>query len=241
MTWSVLLLGGTAEAREFAERFQHPNLKLIASLAGVTRDPKPYPCDTRVGGFGGVEAMAEWIEQNRIAAIIDATHPFATQISVNAHKAADQTGILCLALHRAQWEPEGKWREFEDARSLAAELPTKSRVFLTTGRGELETFSARTDVGFTLRSIEPITDLPNNIKDTVARPPFSLEGEIATLEEACITHLVTKNAGGARPAKLKAAHTLGIEIFSLAMPPTPHRLTAGLVTEALNWLDRFRL
>jgi len=90
MTGVLLLLGGTAEARAFAERFETDGLRLIASLAGVTREPRKYPCETRVGGFGGAVAMADWIVEYKVRAVVDATHPFAVQISQNAMEAAAQ-------------------------------------------------------------------------------------------------------------------------------------------------------
>jgi len=236
---TILLLGGTAEAREFAERFDRSDFRLVASLAGATREPRNYPCETRVGGFGGVEAMAAWIANNRVAAIVDATHPFATQISQNACKAAARRDVVCIGLVRAPWELRAGWREFEDIASIASALPSQARVFLTSGRHGIDAFSQREDIICWLRTIEPVRGLPTHIHSIEGRPPFPLVVELATMKDAQITHLVTKNAGGVRAAKLEAAEQLGLTVFSVAMPPSPHALTVNSVERALAWSRGF--
>lgn len=235
MKKTVLLLAGTAEARAFAERFDHPDLRLVASLAGVTREPRAYPCETRIGGFGGVEAMATWIAENEVVGVIDATHPFAMQISQNASEATRKSGVPCLGLRREVWELGADWREFDCVETLAAALPAGSRVLLTTGRHGIEAFAQRDDCDFWLRTIEKVDALPSHIRAIEVRPPFSLQDESAVMTDAGITHLVTKNAGGVRPAKLRAAEQLGLLVFSVAMPPSPHELTANSVEGALAW------
>ena len=236
MKKTLLLLAGTAEARAFAERFDHPDLRLIASLAGLTREPRSYPCETRVGGFGGVEAMSEWIAENNVVAVLDATHPFATQISLNANEAARTCAVPCLGLRRTVWELGADWREFESVEALAAALPAGSRVLLTTGRHGIDAFAQRDDCAFWLRTIEAMGALPSCIQAIEGRPPFSLRDELAVMTAAGITHLVTKNAGGALPAKLEAAGQLGLPVFSVAMPPSPHAVTANSVEGALAWV-----
>ena len=237
MTGVLLLLAGTAEARDFAARFDHPRLRLIASLAGVTRAPLRYAGETRVGGFGSVDAMAAWLAENNVEAVVDATHPFAVRISQNTHTAAARCGVPCLGLGRAPWTVGEAWREFSDIEALAHALPAGARVFLTTGRGEVEPFARRHDVSFWLRSIEPVENLPAHIHPVQGRPPFVLEDEEAFMTDTRITHLVTKNAGGARPAKLQAAEHLGIPVLSVAMPPSSHDHTVITVTEAMAWCE----
>ena len=237
MKKTLLLLAGTAEARAVAERFDHPDLRLVASLAGVTREPRGYPCETRIGGFGGVEAMAKWIVENNVVAVVDATHPFAVQISQNVSEAARRREVPCLGLRRAVWNLGADWREFETVEALAAALPAGSRVLLTTGRHGIEAFAERDDVAFLLRTIETVGALPSHIQAIEGRPPFSLKNELAIMTDASVTHLVTKNAGGIQPAKLEAAEQLGLPVFSVAMPPSPHEATANSVEGTLAWVQ----
>jgi len=235
----LLLLAGTREAREFAEGFHDTRFELVASLAGVTREPVEYPCKTRFGGFGGAGPMAAWLCEHRVAAVIDATHPFAEQISRNAAIAADKAGAKRLLLRRPAWEPEEGWRAFDTLAEATAALPAGARAFATTGRNDFNAFGARTDVSFVLRSIEPAEGLPLHIETVTGRPPFTLEDECAFMHAAQITHLITKNSGGARPAKLAAAARLGIPIYAVRMPPAPvgeAALTVELRLSKKLWL-----
>jgi precorrin-6A/cobalt-precorrin-6A reductase len=236
---TVLLLAGTAEAREFARRFRGQDIRLVASLAGVTTAPLAYPCETRVGGFGGADAMVKWLRDKKVIAIVDATHPFAEQISINAVEAAQAAEVPLLAMRRAPWDLPEASRVYENVDALAAALPTAAKVFLTSGRSDVEAFAERKDVSFLLRSIEPVEGLPAHIESMVSRPPFSLEDEVALMRDRAITHLVTKNSGGAKPAKLIAADELGIEILSVAMPLPPDGATVvDSVDGALDWVGK---
>lgn len=235
MTRTVLLLAGTAEARELASQWAVPDTHLVASLAGVTQTPVGYACEIRTGGFGGGGGLAEWLNTHRAAGVIDATHPFAEQITRNAVEATTRTKRPYLRLRRPPWEAQGDWREVPSLADAAAALPKGARAFLTTGRGDIAPFAARTDVAFTLRSIEPLDGLPPHIEPVLGRPPFLQDEEEAFLRARSITHLVTKNAGGARPAKLAAANVLGIPILSIAMPSAPKGSVVETVEAALDW------
>lgn len=233
----VLLLAGTAEARTLAKRWPW-GTGLVASLAGATSDPLSYPCETRIGGFGGADGLAAYLSEANIAAIIDATHPFAERISANAAVASRKTGTPRIVLRRASWVSEANWTEFRTLQAAADTLPTVATVLLTTGRKETGAFAARPDVRFLLRSVEDPGPLPEHIRSIRARPPFALEDELALMRREAITHLVTKNAGGTRPAKLAAAANLGIPVFSISMPPAPPGRVATTVDEALEWITR---
>lgn len=236
MTRTVLLLAGTQEAREIASGFDRPDLRLVASLAGVTTDPLAYPCKTRVGGFGGALAMAEWLRRESAVAIVDATHPFAEQISSNAREAAAQAGIPCLRLHRAPWLMQPEWREVETVEAAVAALPSGATALMTTGRAGLEAIAARGDVRFLLRSIVPVPGLPEAVTPVLARPPYTMESERDLLRHHSITHVVTKNAGGAVPAKMQAATAEDVATLVVRMPP-PLGLTVTTVREALDWIE----
>lgn len=233
---TVLLLGGTREARLFAEQFDDTRFRLIASLAGVTREPNQYPCATRIGGFGGAAQMAGWLRAESVSAVVDATHPFAEKISANADEATVLANVRKLTLRRLPWPIESKWQEFETEGKLAEALPTGARVFLTSGRAGLDVYAKRSDVNFVFRSIEPVGTLPPHIVPSLNRPPFSFEDECKALKDFRATHLVTKNAGGALPAKFEAARALGVQVFSVAMPPAPAGDIVHTVDKALQWL-----
>jgi len=81
----ILLLGGVTEALAIARTLgpQH-----IYSLAGVGRVPSDLRCQVRVGGYGGAEGLAQFIADEGVDLLLDATHPYAAQISANAARAA---------------------------------------------------------------------------------------------------------------------------------------------------------
>ena len=236
MTRTVLLLAGTREARQIASAFARPDLRLVASLAGVTTDPLAYPCETRVGGFGGASAMAEWLVREAVVAVLNATHPFAEQISSNARDAAAQAGIPCLCLHRTPWPMRPEWQQVEAVADAIDMLPTGATALITTGRRGVDAMARRPDVRFLVRSIEPVPGLPASATPLLDRPPFTLEGERHLMRAHAVTHLVTKDAGGTPPAKLEAATAEGVSTIVVKMPP-PTGPTVSTVREALDWID----
>ncbi|HET9577485.1 MAG TPA: precorrin-6A/cobalt-precorrin-6A reductase, partial [Usitatibacter sp.] len=85
----ILILGGTAEARELAGALAtREDLAVTLSLAGRTAEPLAQPVPARRGGFGGAEGLASYLRAERIDVLIDATHPYAAAISANAVEAA---------------------------------------------------------------------------------------------------------------------------------------------------------
>ena len=237
MTTPVLLLAGTAEARAPAQCLADiPGLCLTASLAGVTSDPAPIAAETRRGGFGGAAGLAQYLTAHRIAAVIDATHPFAAQMATNAALACTATATPRLRLLRPPWQPVGDWHSYPDLSSAAAALPSGANVLLTSGRKEITPFVARPDLTCLLRVIEPVADLPAHITQLTTRPPFTLDAEAALMRDHVITHLVSKNSGGPGRTKLDAATRLGLPILVITRPVPPPGPAVETVDAAVAWL-----
>jgi precorrin-6A/cobalt-precorrin-6A reductase len=237
VTARLLLLAGTAEARVLAERLSGtPGLTITASLAGVTSDPAPIAAETRRGGFGGAAGLADYLATHAIAAVIDATHPFAAQVAANTALACTATATPRLRLIRPPWQPEGDWRIVPDLAAAAAALPARAHALLTTGRKEIAPFAARTDLACLLRSIEPVADLPPHITQLTARPPFMLDADLALMRGRAITHLVSKNAGGPGRAKIDAATRLGLPILMVERPAPPPGPTVETIEAAVAWI-----
>ena len=236
----ILLLAGTGDARRIAKDLS--DLPIIASLAGATASPADYPCDLRTGGFGGAEAMAQWIETNEITAIIDATHPFAAQISANAVTAAKATNRPITRIHRPPWDQEAgeTWITVPDVASAAKALPRGARAFLATGRGSQDEFTARHDIWCALRLIDPPKSIyPGNGEYVVSRPPFDVASETALFSLLNISHLVVKNAGGvAARTKLTAAARLNIPIIIVSRPEEPNAAPAIPREDLRDWLSQ---
>ncbi|SPM32195.1 Precorrin-6x reductase [Mycobacterium terramassiliense] len=235
----VLLLGGTSEARALAQTL-HPTVDIVSSLAGRVPDPALPVGPVRIGGFGGVDGLRRWLRDERIDAVVDATHPFAATMTAHAADVCTELGIPHLVLARPAWAPGDAIVVASDVE--AAETVAKqhySRVFLTTGRSGVTAF-AGSDAWFLIRAVtapDPAL-LPRHHRLVLSRGPYRYDSELSLLRRHRIDVLVTKNSGGAmtRP-KLDAAAAQGIPVVMVARPPLPPGVTAvGTVDEAANWV-----
>ena len=235
----VLLLGGTAEGRRLAARL-HPQTDVISSLAGRVPDPALPAGPVRIGGFGGVEGLRQWLRDNDIAAVIDATHPFAATMTANAAAACAELALPHLLLSRPAWDP-GDAELVASDREAADVVAAKgySRVFLTTGRSGTTAFR---DSGAWLL-IRVVTapqaeNLPRDHELLLSRGPYRYEDEHRLMRDHRIDVVVTKNSGGelTRP-KLVAAQALGVDVVMIGRPPLPAGVTVvDSVDDAVGWL-----
>ncbi|MGB9141998.1 MAG: cobalt-precorrin-6A reductase [Aestuariivirga sp.] len=218
----ILILGGTSDARILAAELLAAGYEPVSSLAGMTQAPVLPAGEVRVGGFGGEEGLYTYLKGGNFAAVADATHPFAVQISQHGFAAAKRVGVPYLRLERQAWVPSSgdTWEPVADIRAAAACLPTGARIMLTIGRKEIAPFLARDDLSGVVRMIERNTlVMPAPWHLILARPPFNLEDETRMMISHGITHLVTKNAGGTQTeAKLQAARTLGVPVIMIERP-----------------------
>ncbi|QUR67907.1 cobalt-precorrin-6A reductase [Mycobacterium spongiae] len=235
----VLLLGGTAEARALA-KLLHPGVPIVSSLAGRVPDPALPLGPVRIGGFGGVEGLRRWLHDERIGAVIDATHPFAATITAHAAQVCADLGIPHLVLSRPAWDPGAAIVATSDIE--AAEIVQQqgfSRVFLTTGRSATAAF-VDSNAWFLIRAVtapdEPT--LPRRHQLVLSRGPYRVEDELALLREHRIDALVTKNSGGDMTrAKLDAAAALDISVVMVSRPQLPHGVRAvPSVADAADWV-----
>ncbi|WP_338722537.1 cobalt-precorrin-6A reductase [Devosia sp. XK-2] len=218
----ILILGGTSEARQLADRLTSLGHDVITSLAGRTQDPILPAGRLRMGHFGGVQGLCAFLRAANIECLVDATHPYASQISGNAVAAAAATGIRLVRLLRPAWAPlPGQhWTVVRSAKEAADALPRHANVLLTTGHSGLATFLERQDCQFFVRLIEPPNvAMPKNAQLVLDRPPYNLAGELTLMQRHGITHLVSKNSGGGQTAaKLEAAQQLGVVVLMVARP-----------------------
>jgi precorrin-6A/cobalt-precorrin-6A reductase len=238
----ILILGGTFEARGLAERLAARGHEVITSLAGRTSDPLLPDGATRIGGFGGIPGLVAYLTENHINYLIDATHPYAGLISINAQAAASRSEIPLLRLMRAPWvEPPGtRWIHMADLAGAATALPAGAHAFLTTGQHAIDIALRRDDCTFLIRLIErPEVPVPANATIMYDRPPFSVEGELALFRRHHITHLVTKNSGGNQTsAKLEAARQLGIPVIMVARPGYSPAREVATIEDALAVIQK---
>jgi precorrin-6A/cobalt-precorrin-6A reductase len=237
----ILVLGGTTEASRLARALADTGIDAIFSYAGRTDAPVAQPLPMRVGGFGGVQGLADYLRREGISHLIDATHPFAAQMSRNAIAAAAETGTPLLALERAPWTPgqNDDWRPVPDIGTAVTMLPdAPARIFLAIGKQHLAPFAAKPQHHYLLRLVDPPEALPLRESTVViARGPFDAAGDTALMQAHGITHIVAKNAGGAgAEAKLIAARTLRLPVILIDRPALPARRVVATIDEAMDWL-----
>jgi precorrin-6A/cobalt-precorrin-6A reductase len=235
----VLLLGGTAEARALAKTL-HPRVDIVSSLAGRVPDPALPVGPVRIGGFGGVDGLRRWLQDEHIDAVVDATHPFAATMTAHAAEACAALRIPHLVLARPAWAPGDAVVVESDIE--AAEVVAKQRylrIFLTTGRSSVHAF-ADSDAWFLIRAVTApdAASLPRRHRLLLSRGPYRYDDELALLREHRIDALVTKNSGGDMTcAKLDAAAALDVPVVMVARPKLPAGVAVvGTVAEAAEWV-----
>jgi precorrin-6A/cobalt-precorrin-6A reductase len=237
-----LLLGGTADALALAARLHDDErFAVTTSLAGRVAQPKLPPGEVRIGGYGGADGLGEFLRGAKIDAVIDATHPFAAQMSRNAVAACTTADVPLVALTRPRWQPQSgdRWDRVADAREAAARARAiGTRIFLTIGRQGLDAFAAIDDRWFLIRSIDaPETALPAHHELVLARGPFAVADEAETLRAHAIDAIVTKDSGGdATEAKLTAARDRGTPVVVIDRPPPSGAQTVATIDAAVAWL-----
>ena len=239
----VLLLGGTSGASHLAQALHQAKVPAVFSYAGATQAPLAQPLPTRCGGFGGADGLVQFIRGQGITHVVDATHPFAAQMSRNACAACEATGTPLLALERAPWQAEAadRWIDVTDMDAAAQALPEEpARVFLAIGRKQLAAFANQARHHYLLRLVDAPQPGSLPLTDTtvvLGRGPFSAENDQALLQAHGITWLVAKNAGGeATRGKLLAARTLGLPVVMVQRPPLPPRPRTEEVDAVLHWI-----
>jgi precorrin-6A/cobalt-precorrin-6A reductase len=237
----ILVLGGTAEGRELAGALQAAGIPVVSSLAGRVANPRLPAGEVRVGGFGGPEALAAWLAAHDVAAVVDATHPFAERISASAAVAAPAAGVPLLRLERPGWteRPGDRWHWVGNLGEAVAGIDELGvgRVFLTTGRQGLGAFAILDRAWFLIRCVDPPNlPLPARHELVLDRGPYTLDGELALIERHRIDVVVTKDSGGAHTAaKLDAARARGLPVIVVRRPRRAAAETAGTVDGALAW------
>jgi precorrin-6A/cobalt-precorrin-6A reductase len=240
----VLILGGTAEARQLAGLLaDRADIKATLSLAGRTNAPAAQPVPVRVGGFGGAQGLAGYLAAEHIDALIDATHPYAAVMSWHAAAAAAAAGVPLIALRRPPWTAVAgdRWIKVDDMSAAVDALgATPRRVFLAIGRKEVAAFTAAPLHHYLIRSVDPI-EPPLNVRNAtyiVSRGPFAEHDEQALLARYRIEILVAKNSGGtATYGKIAAARALGVTVVILRRPALPNVPAVETPHDTVVWLD----
>ena len=241
----VLLLGGTFDAYVLSTLLHAAGIPAVYSYAGATLTRRTPALPTRVGGFGGVQGLLHYLREQRITHVMDATHPFAAQMSRHAITACAALGIPLLSMERSAWaaQPGDHWLQVPDMAAAALALePQLKNVFLAIGRKQLVAFAEQAAAHhFVLRVVDQTDEaipLPaSSYQLIVARGPFALDDEIALLQRHAVDCIVSKNAGGSDTyAKIEAARALRLPVIMVNRPQLPTRMQCHTPQQAMDWL-----
>jgi precorrin-6A/cobalt-precorrin-6A reductase len=238
----VLILGGTAEARDLAGSAVAAGLPVISSLAGRVSNPALPVGPVRIGGFGGPAGLAAFLAGHRIRAVVDATHPFAATISSSAVTACGSVGVPLLRLARSGWSGRPDALDWAWVDSVAAAdrraWTLGQRAFLTTGRQTVADYASIAERYALVRMVEaPAAALSPPWELILDRGPYTVQGELDLMRSRRIDVLVTKDSGGAyTSAKLDAAAALAVPVVVVRRPAVDGVDSVRTATAALNWL-----
>lgn len=237
----LLILGGTVEGAALARLLAGDDrLAVVLSLAGRTRRVRPSPEPVRVGGFGGVDGLLAYLRNEGVGLVVDATHPFAAVIGMNAAQACAAVGCPRLKIIRPPWReaPGDLWTHVPDEQAAAAWLQGRSGLaLLTVGRQKLAAFETVSGPRLLARMIEPPKE-PTPVEIILGRSPFDVDAEERLMRGRGVTVLVTKNSGGAETAaKLEAARRLAIPVLMIGRPAVPAGDRVETAEAAAAWVE----
>ncbi len=242
MSPNLLILGGTTEATALCNLLAEQGFHGTVSFAGRVERPKRQPLPQRIGGFGGSTGLADYLRAQKITHLIDATHPFAAQMSRNAVDAAALVDVPLVALTRPGWtrRADDKWIEVPDIPAAVAALDQPARrVMLAVGRMHLNDFAPNPQHHYLLRLVDPPqfeVPFPDH-HVLVSRGPFTEASDRTLMEAHRIDIVVSKNSGGVgAKAKIDAARALGLPVIMIARPDIPARSEVGTAQEVVDWI-----
>lgn len=226
----ILLFGGTSEGRLLAERLHAKGVDLtmcVATEYGASLLPEKAGIRLLAGRLDerGICAL---LEREPFDYVVDATHPYAVEVTRNVRAAAEAVGVPCLRLVR-EGQPEGEWIHVSSLPAAAdAAQELAGNVLLTTGAKELAPFSRP---GLRERCIPRV--LPNleslrhcqelgfpGAHILCMQGPFSKELNLALIRQYKVKVLVTKASGSAGGfwEKAEAAKEAGCTLIVVDRP-----------------------
>ncbi|WP_420548684.1 cobalt-precorrin-6A reductase [Curvivirga sp.] len=241
----ILILGGTTEARLLPPEIPDvltSKYDIVTSFSGITKSPKIETGQIRIGGFGGIKGLSNYITANNVSAIIDATHPFAKAMPKHAYEASKINQCKLVRYLRPEWfeETDDLWIYADSLDQAATLIPQLGKhAFLALGSRDLAAFKDVSGLKLTARMIEKAAkeNLPKDCQIIYARPPFHLNEEETLFSELKIDILVTKNSGAqATKAKIEACRNLGIKVLMINRPaPQPVPIITSQ-DQMIHWL-----
>ncbi|MDO4288953.1 MAG: precorrin-6A reductase [Eubacterium sp.] len=245
----ILVLGGTYDSRKLVEGILEQGKQVIYSSVtdyNVGSLPEDAGLRVRVGAMDEA-GMAALIEDQGVTCLVDATHPYAKEVSLNAIAACEAAGIVYLRMERKRMADDGETTlGFSDYDAMVDYLLTQEgQVLLTTGSRQLEAYDRLPKDRLVVRVLPTAKVLSKcealgyNPKRIIAmQGPFSYEMNTAMMAQYKIRFLTTKDSGvvGGVDEKIQAARDMGVKVLYIKRPDIRYPRVAGDVSETLGLL-----
>ena len=238
----ILLLAGSAEARELGGAMQECGLRFNVLMSEPARGDPPFSRPPEYRDFVGVNEMVVYLQETGIGAILDASHGFDGDLTDQASHAARALGLPYLRLARAPWDPREhpRWRSAPSIAAALPMIPPGARVFSATGWASLPEYAGFPGDVLLLRQTRQHDRHPpfDFVEPVFGLPPFTKASETQLFEEMGVDLLICRNIGGipSRP-KLEAAKRLGLDVILVDRPTPPAGvLQVADVGAALDWV-----
>ncbi len=225
----VVILGGSAEARDLAMRLGDKSRLWL-------------PARDRVTGQGASDHATLAALAQSSDALVLAPHPCDVASRQLGSRVAAQADVRSLTLARPEWRATSRdqWIPMRSAREAAARIPAGSRVLVTLGRQALSELRALRHAYLLVRQLTDHNDpfpLPHG-RFLHGVAPFTETQEIALMRRFRVDAVLTRNAGGPGGwPKIAAARTLGVPVYMVARPRSMAGPLVSSVDDAMNWLE----
>lgn len=256
------MIGGTTESVLIAQAIAQIDLSFSVTVATLNaQNLYPAECLVKVGKMD-IQAMAQFCLTEQIVALVDASHPYAVEVSQNAIATAKEHNIPYLRYERPSYEERGRWGEGEMGRMkntvvnldsfdelLQGNYLPGKRVLLTIGCQNLHLFKSWHDHSTVFARILP---KPESLAMAIAagftmdkiiaiRPPISKELEQALWQQWRISLVVTKASGkaGGEDLKREVARELDIPLVVITRPQIIYPQQTDCLDEAIAFCQKY--
>lgn len=227
--YKVLIFGGTTEGRILAEKLCSYNISVTVSVATLSgRDAVTEKENLKcVVNRLNSEEMEELIKEYNI--VVDATHPYASEVTENIIKASTKVNIPYLRLLRCEQKVDNcvYVKTVEEAVDYVDKF--QGNILLTTGSKDLHKFTSINDfkdrvyarVLPSIEVMEKCFSLGLTAKNIISiMGPFSLDMNIALIKKVNAKFIITKESGsiGGFSEKVEAATKTGAKLIVIGRP-----------------------
>ena len=228
----IFLIAGTEDGRELAGFLLSKGYDVTASvISSYGRQLLEHYDGLKINDRAlDAEELSTYLTEHAIDAVVDASHPYAANVSANAMKACRQKNIPCLRYERLEnelnYDKIYHVNDYEAAADMAAKLGRI--IFLTTGSRSLKIFVDRLKDCEIIARVLPTASVLNECERLGLTPknivamlgPFSKAFNAAMFAHFRAEVIVTKNSGsvGGLDEKIAAAAELALPVVLIDRP-----------------------